>query len=588
MAKQAVGPVIRYLDKAVLAVCGIVFLYFVAMYGVMSPNKAGEPGAEQYGPGEIDLIIKDDAERLRDRLLNAEAPPTPTPSPMPDLQVMDNVLALANITPTIPSPVTPGLPLPATDQNRETEQKPVDLVGVLALGKPDVVMGRSGVYLTPPEEFKPGEATPRNDATYLQDTNWVTVYAPFDRARQEEMFRQANHGRYAVAVALGMDVERRMQTPGGGWSEWTAITPTRQMAEPSLAPPLVERTPKGIYEVPEADRKLVDEFFQKITDGQNNEAQCALLRPLFPLIAYGKNWTYPRPEGLDVLLMDSDYQKEPRCRYPECEASVEQIDTTAKFSDLMKSAEAALKEARFSVARKYAEAAQAAATRDTSKTDEKKAADLIAKIDIEDAKSRQEMLSQRQIQPIQLAWSHDAGAALLSGRTYQYRARIRLYNMFCGRPTLLNQPTDASIVELVGEWSEPSKPIYIEPDTQFFVRSDKASAQEVKVEVFKWYAGEWLMRPFNVTIGNLIGEPKTMNTPAGEKRTVDFGTGAMVIDLDFRHRAMIPDRRSHRLASVDTVAMVYVDASGNLHQQLLELDKNSNTYDELRRQLWKE
>jgi hypothetical protein len=69
---------------------------------------------------------------------------------------------------------------------------------------------------------------------------------------------------------------------------------------------------------------------------------------------------------------------------------------------------------------------------------------------------------------------------------------------------------------------------------------------------------------------------------------VDFGTGVTVVDLDFRHRATLPDRKTRRLQEVDTVAMVYVDASGNLRQQLLEFDKNSQTYSDIKKREWQE
>ena len=48
MAKQTVGPLVRHVEKAVLAICAGGFFYVVAMFGALSPNKVevnGEPVA---------------------------------------------------------------------------------------------------------------------------------------------------------------------------------------------------------------------------------------------------------------------------------------------------------------------------------------------------------------------------------------------------------------------------------------------------------------------------------------------------------------------------------------------------------------
>jgi hypothetical protein len=47
----------------------------------------------------------------------------------------------------------------------------------------------------------------------------------------------------------------------------------------------------------------------------------------------------------------------------------------------------------------------------------------------------------------------------------------------------------------------------------------------------------------------------------------------------------LPRRRGDRLEAKDTTALVYVDASGNLHERLLDLDKYSDTYKYYQREL---
>jgi len=591
MAKQAVGPVIRYLDKAVLAACALVFLYFVAMYGVMSPNKVGAEGQDMFGPGEIDPQIRAEAERLRERLLTAEPPvidhsggANPT-LVIPNLSELDDVLALARVPAKITSPVQPGLPVP--ERGGRVEQQRVDLVEVVALEKPRVHAGRSGVYLAPPTEFKGGEVTAAADASFLQDANWTIVFSQFNRAEQERRFRDAGYGRYAAPIVLGLDLQRRLRLPGGGWSDWSAIEPVSRMRRPTISPPAVERGEKGVYAVDPKVREDIDLFFDKVSKGENNGAQCDLLRPLFPAIAYGDPWRIPQVDGLDVQAMDADFQATPLCRYPECDVQAEQIDPNASFDDLYKQSEEAIKAQNFELALRLAEAAIDHAKQGNRERDERKAKELLDKIQFEKARAVAAMAT-KQMKPIQLVWAHDA-TDLQSGRTYQYRARIRLLNPYCGQPTLLNDPLNAAVVELNSEWSEPSDPIIISPDTLIFVRSDRPANQEVKVEVFKWYAGSWLMRQFSVTPGDRIGEIRSVKSPrSGEKVEVDFFTGAVVVDVDFRHRATIRDKRTSRFDTVDTTALIYRDSAGSLRQNVMAFDKVSPTYDELKRLVPKE
>jgi len=574
MAKQAVGPFIRYLDKAVLGACAALFLYFVAVYGVLSPNKAESEGA-QVGPGEVDSLIRTEADRLRDKLLSAEPPPIPEEENLviPDLRRLDDPLALAQVPPRLPSPVPPGLPVPKGPA--DAVQKVVELAEVIALQKPRVITGRSGVYLSDPAEFRGGQPPTTEDASTLQDSNWATVYAVFDRAAQERLFAEAGYAE-PRAVVLGIDLQRRMQQPGGTWTEWSDVRTVSRMALTEYPQPQVELTPKGIYTVSDDEREDVDEFLELITKGENNEAQCDLMRPLFPLTEYGDPWVYPKDVELDILAQDAEAQKESRCRYPECAETVTTVDSQLDYSDLMKEAERELTDGKLSAALAYAEAALGKAA--VGSRDANKAEELIDKIKREQARVQQAATYQERL-PQLVVWAHDAGATnLLSGRTYQYRARLRLFNNYCAKPTLLKEPLKAAQVELVGPWSEPSDPKLVPPDTAIFVRSARAAKQEVKVEVFKWFAGNWRSSQFSVTVGDPIGEPKTERSTGGsvdERTLVDYSTGAVVIDIDFRRRVALPARKTGKLETMETTALVYVDASGNLHENFLDLDKDS-------------
>jgi hypothetical protein len=438
MAKQAVGPLVRYLDKGVLALCAGAFLFVVAVYGVVSPNKAGNPG-EEVGPGDVGQEIKVAAESLRESVQRAKPkPPGSDEPPLPEVNpdALDDPLALAGVPESLPSPVPPGLPVP--QRPGEVQATTYDLVEVLALGKPMLQTGRSGVYLEPPAEFKPGAPPKGENAAFLQDANWVTVYAVFDRTAQEKAFRDAGYGNYAQPVFLGVDIQRRMQRPGG-WTEWSAIEPAQRMRTPTAPPIEVRVNPDGVPTVDEGQRADIESFEERITAGTNNEAQCDLMRPLFAATDYGDQWRYPRLPDADVLVMDAEYQDTAQCRYPECAGTGTQIDKDLDLRDLLKRAREALDNQDFDTAKDYAQAAFDRAEREDRQGDIRKAQRLLDEIEVAVANAK---LARNQASKLatQLVWTHDAGADnLLSGRTYQYRMRAKLFNRLAGKPAPAEQ-----------------------------------------------------------------------------------------------------------------------------------------------------
>ena len=94
MAKQAVGPIVRHVEKAVLGVCAAGFLYVVAMYGVVSPNKVG-PEDNKLGPAEVDRRVAAEAEAVCERLRQFNPPAEPYQDPTSALQEVVDPLKLA-------------------------------------------------------------------------------------------------------------------------------------------------------------------------------------------------------------------------------------------------------------------------------------------------------------------------------------------------------------------------------------------------------------------------------------------------------------------------------------------------------------
>ncbi len=585
MAKQTVGPLVRHLEKAVLVITVAILLYFVATYGVMSPNKVG-PEENKLGPAELNKEVQVAADNLRNRLLSANPTPSPIPDPMPKLQTASSPLELAEVDTRIYRPVQFGLPVPDDVFTGPVDDRH-DLVSVVQLAKPEVAFGRSGVYLAPPVNFGESQSTSTADNTYLQDINWATVSALFDRQQQEKLCLGAGYDPLRVeTLFLRVDMQRRNLNPDGTYTEWQNIPSIAYHNRPEYPQPRIYEATTG-FNVSESDREKVESFISLIS---TSESQLRIMRPLFLESAYGDDWLFPKSELFDVRLMDEEYLGETnndKCRYPECEVGTESEEEDEKAKDLLAKAKTLLEQGELDSALIYAQKAKDKFEKEQSTKDVYECDDLIDQILL--AKAEESGKKSPRLAK-QLLWAHDASiGSLVGGQSYQYRLRARIYNRYCGTPTLLRNPEDATKVALVGPWSEPSDPITIKRDTVFFLNSSKPKDNEVKIEIFKWVTGEWVDRKFSVTVGDTIGDITKVNTPPdGERNPVNFDTGARIVDIDFKKQYRSRKRGSSKLGPVtETTSIVYVDSTGQLHEQILEFVKNSDAYKDMRAQAWK-
>lgn len=580
MAKQAVGPVIRYLDKAVLAVAAAVFLYAVAMFVVLSPNKAGEPG-EEMGPAELDQKVKTSADALRDRLLNYKPSPDDDvddgqgKAPLPtvsDLQLAaSRPLDAAGVPPTLvhrPVPFAPAVP-----EVVGREVRTVKLVNSIPLEEPiTFVHGRSGVAMGSPSELG---GPPNKPEGPPEDINWVTVAAMLNVARQESLFDDAGFERDARALVVGVELQRREQLANGEFTEWKTV-PAVMPEVPPRAPEITLRgTDSGMVVSDDKQRDEAAAYRDMIENGAN---QVKLLRPAFFETPYGDPWSPPQSAQFPISRMDRDYGVTDRNLYKLLD---DQDDETADMDadDLMKEAKAAQDKEDYQNALRLAElAVQKATGRDKDRAEE-----LVE--ELKRAKQRADEKAAAERVDYQMVWAHDASAgSIRSGHVYQYRMRPVLLNPYYGRPPLLDDPNEAKRPTLAfpddGGWSPPSDLVEIEPDTMFFIKSARAERRELTAEVFKWYRGVWLAKQFRLAPGMPIGEEQRVRVPPDDDRVaVDFDTGSRVVDIDFRRPFYERRGRSSELRRKEnTAAVVYVDSTGRLAERLEGVDKVDPIY----------
>ncbi|NOX60218.1 MAG: hypothetical protein GXP29_15345 [Planctomycetes bacterium] len=580
MAKQSVGPLVRHLDKAILALAGAGLLYVVAQFGVVSPNKIESSTGEMLGPTQVDDTTRQKADALRDRLKSKKVEATPYENPIPGLNELLNPIVAANVPRELPRAMMFPPMVPKIHGEIETGEGHT-LAKVIKLGPPKVQSGRSGAEIGPASKL----SDKSQQKTSLHDVNWVTVSASFDRAKQESMAKAAGYDpKRIVTLFTGTDLQRRVLKADGTYSDWTDANTVSPYKLPELPSPQVYKVEDGEgFNVSDSDRAKVDAFKQTIADGAS---QLALMRPLFPETMYGVAWRYPRGFDYDVTEMDAEYQGgKTACRYPECSADVDDSDQDLSFKKLIGRANEELDNGNFKKAKKLAELAE----KKTDGQDRKKAKvdDLLKKIDIAEQAAGGRTVAHL---PKQVLWAHDAAVGeVKSGRTYQYRMRARIYNQYCGTPPLLKDAKDAAEVEIVGPWSDPSEPVSIDRDTIFFVKSGRKKKQECTVELYKWVAGEWIGKSFKLTAGAPVGEEgQRVKTHRSKSDTVDFSTGASVVDINFSRSYWPRDKRNGRSKkATTTISLVYVDASGQLHEQFQAFDKGSDLYKYYKGIAWK-
>jgi len=175
-------------------------------------------------------------------------------------------------------------------------------------------------------------------------------------------------------------------------------------------------------------------------------------------------------------------------------------------------------------------------------------------------------------------WGHDVSA--IPGRTYRYRLRLVMFNPLAGASLFLKDKSKAMYVGIAGPWSEISRPVTIERDTDFFVGGTGPQQKTADVTIYHWHLG-WLCKErFTVKSGEPIGGQRRTRfyqeidsrTLLQRKEPVDFSTGATVVDIltdqviQLREATGNSGEFEYRTES-DVTVVVYLDDQGRLQRK---------------------
>lgn len=608
MAKESVSKFERHVEKAVLGLTAVVLLGAVAWFGVMQPNSLTSDGQGTVTPTTVGNQVREKADFLRRTLVGANPPAVAVESALPRFEEALDPLAYAGVDDRLPSVVNWQPMVPPAGRMAPQEGELL-LASVPKTTRPIVTAGRTTLLQLPPgiigEGTAPGvgvgiDRTSR--VVYEVAANWVTVAAVFDLEEQRKSNRSANYSVSLQSVdLLGLELQRRAQRTDGTFSDsdWESIRSYRTYELPQT--PQVKLTPSsnGARADPES-RIQAQYYWDSITPP---DKQLELMRPQFPLPLNGSPWKPPVIEGVDLLKIDNElsWPDDASHRYDAFDISPtgkEPIDMGERADEWLEQAEAAVEQGKWDQAEQDLEDFRNITSSTIAQQEKEK--ELRDKIEIGRAVDKARGIGNAPPPqqtgppprtPKQMLWAHDARrGSVRGGATYQYRVRARVYNRYFAQPTQLMTDEDATKLAINGEWSEPSDPIYIPPESRFFVKTAVAGKGLAKVHVYQWEAGVVVQETLEVRPGELMVDASREDLPDGPPRVVTFDPGATIVDLDFAR----PIYERKRAGKVDfesrpatTLAMVYLDADGILREKLLALDKESPEYKRAKSEVYK-
>jgi len=174
-------------------------------------------------------------------------------------------------------------------------------------------------------------------------------------------------------------------------------------------------------------------------------------------------------------------------------------------------------------------------------------------------------------------WQHDI--TVKPGQTVRYSMVASVVSPVFHQSSLsATQRNDfynkLTLASVQSAWTEP---ILVQSEHAFFLASSDSNREQVTLEVFCIFNGQWQMEEFVVSPGDPVGGLVKMSA-GGAERTVNMNVGALLIDIDFEAPA------KEGIAGSKTTRIIYYDqATGALLERYLDEDKNSLKRVELRK-----
>lgn len=281
MAKQGINPIEQHVEKIVLGVSALLFLFVVFSYVISTPVTVAMKG-QTISPYDLDRQLGEVADSVARAYKGAVfTPSTPAGGEGGTEKALDelktSVGLLDKMPTTMVSPVAWWPEMPKV----ESKIGPEGAHGVPAINTPVVSEVNTGVtnavLMARPIDgmndpaglaasLAPGQARTASGGLG-QDSAWAFLKLSFDMQQQYEIFRQNGYSREQANIILFTDiqVQRQRVRPDGSTGAWEDITPYKVVSFAS-APTKVAITPEGAVDKMDAQR--VQQLFRNLTDTQ--------------------------------------------------------------------------------------------------------------------------------------------------------------------------------------------------------------------------------------------------------------------------------------------------------------------------------
>jgi hypothetical protein len=604
----------EHVEKVVLAIIGLVCIWFLIARVVISPNKVVLYAGVKLGPGKIDLRISEEADLLK---LKLEGKPEPLP---PYERRVDAFVDLIN-QPIGDIDVSLNWPLPIHSSTDFSDKRKYHVPLVGELESAAIAYIRAVAYVPTieiDEENLYDMAVSRPN-----DIDLVTVEAKFDVAGLYGRFYDSFAGDsveqkewrdpcLANPIFAAVQLQRQELTPDGSWSEWEVVPRTKIESRKKLFESVeeIEGLPPGGIKV-------------RLLQFDDAEVRMALLQPEAYKIASAKEEWFPpslhkkyieKRQEIDAEKMRREreagiLEREQEREKLRKEREESREDRRGRTSDTGRRSGSTRREDRLSTNRVGRETRSRRDRSDTElsssrreereereKEREERLAELRATSGVTTLEDIYEELDEilitkktnfMKIREPLLLWAHDD--TLAPGNSYRYRIRLGVFNPVAGTNKFVEEDIDQkNQIVLWSEFSEVQEIVKVPETLYFFPRDVKDAARVVTVNVTRYTLGYWYSKDFAVKPGDTIGKVADYEPAKEEKivsmmpETIDYTTGMVLVDIvpvnDWSGgRNMYARRYYDMLYSSDGVSIEHIPVSTRYWDEELRIKLNEIT-----------
>ncbi len=562
----------EHVEKIVLALVVLVFLWLLITWVVISPNKVVLYAGVKLGPGDIDLRVSQEAELLK---LKLDSEPEPLP---PYEQRVDDFVGLVDLPiGDIDVGLYWPLPIHSSTDVRDKQKYRVPWIGEVtdaAVSYLRAVAYEPVIEIDEENQYDMTVSRPN-------DIDFVTVEARFDvpglYGRFYDSFAGGNVEKegwrdpcLAEPVFAAVQLQRQKLAPDGSWSEWEVVPRTRIDLHKKMFESVEE-----VGDLPPGGIKV------RLLQFDDAGVRIALLQPEAYKIASAKEEWFPPSLHKKYVEYRQEIEAEEERRAREAEILEKQQEQEKK----RKEREELRKDRRGRTSDTGLLSNQYGGRRDSTRREDRLGAGrgvrgTRSRRDRGDLSDGTEVLSRREereerarerearmaelretsritlddiykeledilitgktdlknLREPLLFWAHDD--TLEPGNSYRYRIRLGVFNPIAGTNKFVEQDEDLKKkVVLWSEFSEVEEIVKVPETLYFFPRDVKETARLVTVNVAKYTLGYWYSKDFAVKPGEVIGKVAEFEPAEGEKtlpttpETIDYTTGVVLVDV---------------------------------------------------------